>query len=147
MNGHCLCGAVTFASTAVHEIGACHCTACRRWGGGPFMAVHCGTDVRFSGGENMTIYASSKWAERAFCKKCGSHLYFKLLATSEYFVPVGAFESNDFKLTSQVYIDRKPEYYSFADETTLLTEQQVLDRFSSCGNLAFSSTKGTGLID
>lgn len=131
MKGHCLCGAISFESPDAKEIGACHCGFCRRWGGGPLLAVHCGKDVEFQGIEDIAVYASSDWAERAFCKKCGTHLYYKLLATGEYFVPAGAFETSDFELASQIYIDRKPHYYSFANQTPMLTEQQVIDQFTS----------------
>jgi len=102
MNGQCLCGAVSFSSPTTREIGACHCGYCRRWGGGPLLAVHCGPDVRFSDPEHITVYQSSDWAERAFCKHCGSHLYYRLLATGEYFVPAGAFDTDDFELASQI---------------------------------------------
>src|SRR5256885_974828 len=81
MNGHCLCGAVSFVSPQAREIGACHCGYCRRWGGGPMLTVHCGPDVKFEGGENIGTYASSEWAERAFCRQCGTHLYYRLHAT------------------------------------------------------------------
>ena len=91
MNGHCLCGAVRIESPNTKEIGACHCGFCRRWGGGPLLAVHCGPKVKFHGAEHIAVYASSSWAERAFCKECGTHLYYKLLVTGEYFVPAGAF--------------------------------------------------------
>src|SRR5256885_2975991 len=72
MNGHRLCGAVSFVSPQAGEIGACHCGYCRRWGGGPMLTVHCGPDVKFEGGENIGTYASSEWAERAFCRQCGT---------------------------------------------------------------------------
>lgn len=134
MNGHCLCGAVGFSCAEAREIGACHCGFCRRWGGGPLLAVHCGPAVKFEGAENIAVYASSEWAERAFCKRCGTHLYYKLLATGEFFVPAGAFETNDFELASQIYVDMKPDYYSFANETPMLTEQQVIERFAPPGD-------------
>ena len=130
MNGNCLCKAVRFTSPETKEIGACHCGFCRRWSGGPMLAVHCGPNVEFKGAENIKVYASSDWAERAFCKHCGTHLYYKLLATGEYFVPAGTFESNDFDLTMQIYIDNKPDYYSFANQTPTLTEQQVIDLYT-----------------
>lgn len=94
------------------------------------LAVHCGPEVQFAGAENIAVYASSQWAERAFCKNCGTHLYYKLLATGEYFVPAGTFDSGDFELASQIYIDKKPSYYSFANQTPTLTEQQVIERYS-----------------
>lgn len=94
------------------------------------LAVHCGSDVHFTGVEHIAVYRSSDWAERAFCKMCGTHLYYKLLTTGEFFVPAGAFESTDFRLASQIYIDKKPDYYSFANQTPTLTEQQVVERYS-----------------
>ena len=39
------------------------------------LAVHCGPQVEFKGADNIAVYASSDWAERAFCKQCGTHLY------------------------------------------------------------------------
>jgi hypothetical protein len=130
MNGRCLCGSVSFSSPEAKEIGACHCGFCRRWGGGPLLAVHCGPNVDFRGAGDIGVYASSAWAERAFCKRCGTHLYYKLLATGEYFVPAGAFDTADFHLASQIYIDKKPEYYSFANQTPMLTEQQVIEQYT-----------------
>ena len=130
MNGHCLCGAVSFTSPEAKDIGVCHCSFCRRWSGGPMLAVHCGPEVRFDGAEHIAVYASSEWAERAFCKTCGTHLYYKLLPTGEYFVPAGAFESGDFELASQIYIDKKPGYYTLANQTPTLTEQQVIERYA-----------------
>lgn len=97
------------------------------------LAVHCGPAVEFKGAENIGVYASSAWAERAFCKSCGTHLYYKLLATGEYFVPAGAFESNDFELSNQIYIDKKPGYYSFSNQTPMLTEQQVIEQYAPPG--------------
>ena len=130
MNGRCLCGAVGINSPAAKEIGACHCGFCRRWGGGPMMAVHCGPGVTFTGAEQIGVYASSEWAERAFCKTCGTHLYYKLLATGEFFVPAGVFDADDFELASQIYIDKKPAYYAFANQTPMLTEQQVIAQYA-----------------
>lgn len=130
MNGHCLCGAVTVMSSDAREIGVCHCGFCRRWGGGPLLAVHCGSKVQFSGNGQIAVYASSEWAERAFCSKCGTHLYYKFRATGEYFVPAGIFDTSDFELASQIYIDNKPAYYSFAEQTPMLTEQQVIEQYA-----------------
>ena len=42
--GTCLCGAVTVSvSQPAASVGACHCRMCRKWGGGPLLAVECGT--------------------------------------------------------------------------------------------------------
>jgi hypothetical protein len=112
------------------DIGVCHCGFCRRWSGGPMLAVHCGPDVTFTGTDQIVVYASSDWAERAFCKQCGTHLYYKFLANGEYFVPAGAFDSGDFKLASQIYIDKKPAYYAFANQTPTLTQEEVIAQYA-----------------
>jgi len=129
MNGRCLCGAVSFTCPDARDIGACHCGFCRRWGGGPFLGVHCGPDVEFQGAEHIAVYASSDWARRAFCRRCGTHLYYKLLATGEYFVPAGTFDTAAFEITSQIYVDKKPPYYALANQTPMLTEQQVIEQY------------------
>ena len=68
--GNCLCGKVRISAKHVStHAGACHCGMCRKWSGGPLMAVNCGTEISFEGTENISIYDSSEWAERGFCKK------------------------------------------------------------------------------
>jgi hypothetical protein len=47
----------------------------------------------------------------------------------EYFVPAGTFDTNDFDVTSQIYVDKKPCYYSFSNVTRMLTEQQVIAQY------------------
>lgn len=132
-SGHCLCGAVTFtAADANHDLNACHCGMCRRWSGGPFMALPCGSEVDFNGKENIAVFDSSDWAERGFCKQCGSHLFYRLKDSGEMEIPVGLFESDidDLNFELQVYIDHKPDYYSFANQTETMTEQQVIEKYA-----------------
>ena len=130
--GHCLCGAVKFTvKNMKNSVEACHCGMCRRWGGGPFMCVECGTDVTFEGEENITVYNSSDWAERGFCKKCGSHLFYRLKDANEHQLPVGLFDyQKDFHFDLQVFTDRKPAFYSFANETKEMTEAEVIEKFA-----------------
>lgn len=124
----CLCGGVSMhIAEASTEVGACHCSMCRQWGGGPMMTTDCGTNVSIQGEENISIFDSSDWAERGFCTHCGSHLFFRLKATQQYFVPVGLLSSMDeLVFDHQIYIDNKPAFYHFAENTKNLTEQEVL---------------------
>ncbi len=51
-------------------------------------------------------------AERGFCKKCGSHLFYRLKQNSQYYIPVGIFDNDEgLVFEHQVFIDEKPEYY------------------------------------
>jgi hypothetical protein len=131
-NGSCLCGAVSVSTTSMNNhVGACHCSMCRKWGGGPLLAIECGSDVSFSGEENIEFYQSSEWAERGFCKKCGSHLFYKLKQNNQYFMPVGLFDNGEgLILDHQFFIDEKPEYYCFANATKNLTGEEVFAQFA-----------------
>ena len=131
--GSCLCGAIKVSTSHMNpHVGACHCGMCRKWGGGALFAVECGSEVSFEGKENIEIYQSSEWAERGFCKKCGSHLFYKLKQNNNYYVPAGIFDDSDsLVFDSQIFIDEKPEYYSFANETNNMTGEEVFALFAS----------------
>lgn len=131
MRGACLCGAVTVKATPEnHHVGACHCTMCRRWGGGPFMEVDCGTQIVFTGADSISVFNSSEWAERGFCKTCGTHLFYRLKENQQHMVPVGLFDPvADLSFEGQVFIDEKPHYYSFAEKTENFTGEQVFAMF------------------
>ncbi|GAA3530874.1 GFA family protein [Zobellella aerophila] len=132
MKGTCLCESVTIEANDAKEFEACHCGICRRWGGGPLLAVHCGADVVITGSESIKSYASSEWADRGFCVNCGTHLYYHLKHSNEYIVPLGLFQSESgFRFKQQIFIDKKPDCYDFANQTEHLTEQQVFEKFGA----------------
>ena len=59
------------------------------------FTVDCGSDVSFKGQENIGVFASSDWAERGFCKKCGSHLFYRLKQANQYIMPAGIFDNSE----------------------------------------------------
>ncbi|AUG98415.1 GFA family protein [Prodigiosinella confusarubida] len=128
--GSCLCGAVTITipEQYTHEVSVCHCGVCRKWGSGPLMAIECPDGVTIEGEENITSYRSSDWAERAFCSKCGTHLFYKLFEPETYEFSAGLFPDGEKQMISQIYIDNKPDYYDFVQQTPMLTEQDVIDQ-------------------
>lgn len=133
LSGRCLCGQVTLNLTLDNlAAGACHCSICRKWGGGPLLAVECGTEVHFSGDEHIQVYPSSDWAERGFCRHCGTHLFYRLIQGGFYALPLGLIDGPlDWHLDHQVFIDEKPSFYSFAETTHNLTGAEVFARFDS----------------
>lgn len=132
-NGACLCGKIKVTTKSMKtSVGACHCGMCRKWTGGPFMAVECGSDVSFIGEEYITVYNSSDWAERGFCNHCGSHLFYRLKENNLYIMPVGIFDNLvGIVFDHQVFIDDKPDYYDFANKTKNMTGKEVFAQFSS----------------
>ena len=131
-HGRCLCGAVTITVAATHRhVEACHCSLCRRWGGGPFMAIEVGNDIAIDGTDHVAIYRSSDWAERAFCSKCGANLYFRLVEADRYFLCVGTLEDQaGLTLVGQIFIDEKPDYYDFANQTKTMTGAEVFAMYA-----------------
>lgn len=129
MKAKCLCGDIEIEAADNNDVGLCHCDMCRRWTGGPMFAVHCGTDVEFSG-LTPARYQSSDWAERGFCPNCGTTLFYFLLPTKEYILSAGLFQDRDFNLTQQIFIDEKPAYYEFSNQTENLTGQQVFEKYA-----------------
>jgi len=73
----------------------------------------------------MTVYQSSEWAERAFCTHCGTNLYYHKIGAETYSLSLGLFQDHpNFNFESQLFIDKKPDYYEFANNTKKLTQQQ-----------------------
>lgn len=134
MKGHCLCAQVTIELEDIDTFEACHCGMCRRWGSGPLMAVHSHKKPNITGVDSMTVYPSSEWAERAFCNICGTNLYYHQLGSETYVLSLGLFQDQpDFDFASQIFIDKKPSYYEFANDTEYLTQQQLFDKFAEKG--------------
>lgn len=129
----CLCGSVKIVATNVNpKITVCHCDTCRNWGGGPFFAVQCGTEVEIKGVENVKEYNSSSWASRGFCSTCGTHLFYKLNKSGSYNMPVGLFSKiNDLVMKMQYFSDKRPDYYCFSNQTKEMTEAEIKAYFAS----------------
>jgi hypothetical protein len=79
---------------------------CQRWTGGLFLCFEAeAAGVALSG--PVTRYASSDFAERAFCSVCGSHLWMRNNDGGAFDLMPGLFdESRDWPLRSEVYSDR-----------------------------------------
>lgn len=129
MQGKCLCGAVTITTPDNVDMNACHCGMCRRWGSSPYMSVHAGSNVVITGTDRT--FRSSDWAERAFCSECGTHLYYRLLPTDDHELSMGLFQDGpEFVFREQIFIDRKPRTYDFANHTEMLTEAEVFAKYA-----------------
>lgn len=133
VDGRCLCGTVTMTVRPhSRHLDACHCSMCRQWGGGPLIVAHCADDMDLSGQEYVTTYTSSEWAERAFCSRCGTHLYYRLREGGLLAVPIGLLEDGGpWQLVHEIFIDEKPRYYEFANDSERLTGKEVIARYGS----------------
>jgi len=98
------------------------------------MAVDCGSEVSIEGEQSVSVYDSSPWAERGFCGKCGTHLFYRIKQNRQHIVPVGLFDADtDLVFDHQVFVDEKPHFYAFANETQDMTGAEVFAKFGSSG--------------
>ena len=137
--GGCLCGAVKLRATLKEAgFGACHCGICRRWSGGaPFFAVQADVEVT-QGADKATTYVSSEWAERAFCSVCGSNLWYRVTMPGPFegaaHVAWGALDDiSGMALTSEVFIDDKPEGYDLAGDRPRMTGEELFATVQAAG--------------
>lgn len=131
LSGKCMCGAVEFTGIADKpSVAACHCDMCRRWSSGPFFEVSC-KDVSFQGEDSISKIRSSDWAERAFCNKCGSNLFYRIIGSDEYQMAAGLIDDpSGLQLTLQVFIDEKPPFYTLADKTDTMTGAEIFAAYA-----------------
>lgn len=115
-SGGCLCGAVRFDARNVPDtFGICHCEMCRRWTGSALVEVSINTDdITWHGREHIATRAGSAWAERAWCRECGTGLYFRQTKPGKWFgtsdLPLGLFDDpNGFTLSHEIFVDVVPD--------------------------------------
>jgi hypothetical protein len=138
LNGSCLCGAVNFSVSPAEHVDVCHCASCRQWGAGPFVGIEAKA-VTFSSQDTLRWYQSSDWASRGFCQICGSSLFYKLAdeAGGVWSISAGTIANlpDNMSLTKEIFIDSKPDYYTFEGERTRLTGEQVFAAATGDGDI------------
>lgn len=81
LRGGCLCGAVIYQITLPTLWCAhCHCSMCRLSHGAGYVTWFGVADPQFriiEGDDAMAWHQSSPPAQRAFCKRCGTRLFFR----------------------------------------------------------------------
>ena len=123
--GGCMCGAVRFEAETDGRFSVCHCKMCQRWSAGVFMSAPT-SGIRYTAGEDaVTLVRTSDWASRAFCKKCGSNLYYKADEMAHPSVALGSLDdTSDLTPRIQFYIDKKLESFAVNGETKTMTEAE-----------------------
>lgn len=134
MKGQCVCGTTTFTvELKNHDVHACHCSICRRQTSGVIMTIDVEQgSLQFTQDEHLSIYNSSDWGERGFCNCCGTNLFWR--TKDQSYCNINAFaldqQPQDIKFDMEIFIDNKPEFYAFNNETKKLTEADVIALFA-----------------
>ena len=135
--GACACGKVTYdIQQNVESVSVCHCTICQAWSGGIALYFEAqGSNVKVDGKDNVSIWTSSEWCERAFCKICGSSLYSRVTAAGPmenvYHFAAGTLKIWDGidHIHTEIFIDRKPHVYSLNCDSKKMTSSEFLALF------------------
>ena len=98
------------------------------------MAVHPKTPLRLESADTLAWYVSSEWAERGFCTRCGSALFYRLRHTPDDIVASAGALDDPAALAGierHIFIDDKPPFYEFADECPRLTGAEAMAAFAA----------------
>ncbi|MDS7942623.1 GFA family protein [Acinetobacter sp. ABJ_C1_1] len=134
MNGQCLCGKTTFeVELKNHDVHACHCSMCRRQTSGVNMTVDVVKgSLKFIQQKHLSVFNSSDWGERGFCNACGTIIFWR--TKDQSYCNINVFSLNepveDLNLDMEIFIDSKPDFYTFQNDTKKLTEAQVAALFN-----------------
>lgn len=129
--GQCLCGKVAFRADVDADVQVCHCVQCQKWtGGGPFFSVRA-RNVKITGEERIKAYHASQWGERAFCRKCGSTLYWRMQGRPIASLAVGLLgDQSGLKVSEEIFVDHRPDWlppFAGASQSTEAEEKAKLD--------------------
>lgn len=117
--GRCECGAVAFKIDGeLSPPSACHCSQCRRLSGHIWAGTWTASEgLTLTRQDGLKWYKSSDWAERGFCKDCGSSLFYRLLEDqSRMSVAPGSLDGpTGLKLGRHIYMTDKGDYYDVGD--------------------------------
>ena len=109
--------------------GACHCATCRKWVGGPFMALQVETLSVTEGEDALNIWRSSDWGERVSCRTCGGNLFFRVVGDAgQSNVAIGTLDdASGLTLGMEIFVDHKlPSYGFLSDASQKVTEAEFL---------------------
>lgn len=134
--GKCMCGAVHFVIRDLDTtFAACHCKMCQRWAGSAFMGLTVPADtITIKGIENIDRFQSSEWAERAWCNKCGSNIWYQVTAEGPY---AGAYhiaaglldDTSGLEITREYFVDEKIECLTLAGEREQFDTPMMMEMF------------------
>ncbi|MFM8518374.1 MAG: GFA family protein [Nevskiaceae bacterium] len=116
--GSCLCGDVRFELRGpLDGIIACHCNQSRKQTGHYWASTHSAdADLHMLSDGPLRWYRASDTAQRGFCSRCGSSLFWKRDGQAVTSVCAGAIDGpSGLTLTGHIFVADKGDYYSLGD--------------------------------
>jgi hypothetical protein len=130
VSGGCFCGSVRFEARAyIRDAYYCHCRTCQKISGAPAgigVFVEPGS-LRFTKGEPQ-FFQTSHFAERGFCRDCGSRLIWKHIGTQHpelTNLDVGCLDHPEHVVpTSHQCVESQLPWYQFDDGLPRLRSEE-----------------------
>ncbi|MDQ7247881.1 GFA family protein [Dongia sedimenti] len=119
VRGQCFCGAVSFEiEGALSAPSLCHCGQCRRLHGAPGAYTSAPVSAyRISGEESLNWYATSKRAEQAFCRICGSKLFWREIGGQDLDACMGSLDApTGLTLGRHIFTRSQGDYYEIGHD-------------------------------
>jgi hypothetical protein len=116
--GRCLCAGVSYRITGpLREIVACHCNQCTRTSGNFVAATSVSaSDLNFAAQDTLCWYRSSDAAERGFCRRCGSNLFWRALREDTISIMAGTLDPpTNLKIARHIFVASKSDFYEITD--------------------------------
>jgi hypothetical protein len=104
---------------------------CQRWSGGIFLCFEAGAEAVTVTGE-VTRYSSSSFAERAFCPRCGAHLWMRDTDTPDapYDLMPGLFDvAGSWQIRSEIYTDTAIARLAGGHSTATAAQYEAKNKF------------------
>ncbi|MEW5422504.1 GFA family protein [Amorphus sp. 3PC139-8] len=118
ITGRCECGKVRFEADVVAEtVTVCHCSQCRRISGHLWASTRAREDqIRFTEREGLEWYASSDFAERGFCRVCGSSLFYRMHDRPDIAIAAGCLDdTSGLFVEKHIFVKDKGAYYEIPE--------------------------------
>uniref|UniRef100_A0A4D5R8W5 Glutathione-dependent formaldehyde-activating protein n=1 Tax=Scolopendra viridis TaxID=118503 RepID=A0A4D5R8W5_SCOVI len=119
--GGCLCGGVKYQYTSrPSQMGACHCSICRKVLGAPygvFITVDYPSHFQLIKSDTLRHYKSSQIVERSFCGNCGGGVFHKInLTPDKIYVNAGSVDGDPgVDLQMHIFVKSKAPYVTIND--------------------------------
>ena len=118
--GSCMCGAVRYTIVGpLRPIIACHCVQCRKSSGHFVAATACPTSALTIEGQTLQWFQSSETAERGFCARCGSNLFWRRFGSDSTSVWAGSMDGpTGLTIERHIFTHSKGDYYDLPQGVT-----------------------------
>jgi hypothetical protein len=118
-HGSCFCGTITFNIWNFEpQYSVCHCTQCCKWTGSLYASITVPNgNYDISGEKDISWHDQSENAERGFCKKCGSALFWRFKESSCLDIAVGMLDHPEqLKPLKHIFCKSKLELYGLPSD-------------------------------